>query len=114
MSDKEKREKGVLIHDPTEAEGLRRIETRPFKAVDHLCDDHGLQTKQKVLCRERAVAGARRRNHPCIRSGTGIAYLGAVVWTQFYSKSAYREAWCPIRHSPGQRCAGAFDWPGDQ
>jgi hypothetical protein len=28
----------------------------------------------------------------CIRGETGIAYLGAVVWTQFYSKSAYREA----------------------
>jgi hypothetical protein len=22
------------------------------------------------------------------------------VWTQFYSKSAHREAWCPIRHKP--------------
>ena len=22
-----------------------------------------------------------------------------MVWTQFYSKGAYREAWCPIRRS---------------
>jgi len=33
----------------------------------------------------------------------GYPYSGAVVWTQFYSKSAYREAWCPIRRSPGPR-----------
>ncbi|MGO9417762.1 hypothetical protein [Roseiarcus sp.] len=44
----------------------------------------------------------------CYRGATGIAFRGAVVWTQFYSKSAYREAWCPIRRSPDQRLAGAF------
>jgi hypothetical protein len=59
-----------------------------------------LETKQKVLRRESAVAGASWRNHPCIGSGIGITYSGAVVWTQFYSKRACREAWCPIRHSP--------------
>ena len=47
----------------------------------------------------------------CFRSGTGIAYRRAVVWTQLYSKSAYREAWCPIRRSPDPRLAGAFYWP---
>ena len=47
----------------------------------------------------------------CFRSGTGIAYRRAVVWTQLYSESAYRVAWCPIRRSPDQRLAGAFYCP---
>jgi hypothetical protein len=44
-----------------------------------------------------AHAMPRRPNYiekeaACFRFVTGIAWLGAVVWTQFYSKSAYREA----------------------
>ena len=44
-----------------------------------------------------AHAMPRRPNYiekeaACFRFVTGIAWLGAVGWTQFYSKSAYREA----------------------
>ena len=55
-----------------------------------------------------------KKSSACFRSGRGIACRGAVVWTQFYSKSAYREAWCPIRRSPDQRLAGAFYRPRDR
>ena len=48
-----------------------------------------------------------RKEAACFPRGAGIACLGAVVWTQFYSKSAYREVWYPIRRSPDQRF-----WPG--
>ena len=35
----------------------------------------------------------------------------AAMWTQLYSRCAYREAWCRIRRSPDHSLAGAFLFP---
>ncbi len=66
-----------------------------------------------ALTRSGPLPESAERDARWFRDGTGIAYRGAVVWTQFYSNSAYREAWCPIRRSPDQRLAGAFYRPRD-
>ncbi len=85
------------------------------------CGDRTGQSRPRVaagasagfLGDQRPDVMRRAETHPskeahCFRGERGIAFLRAVVWTQFYSKSAYREAWCPIRRSPDQRLAGAF------
>jgi len=95
----------TLTDCPAVSQFPQRVRFNPER--ERVSFDHVRIMRQRAPGRQGEIrppysTGPATKHANCFRGGTGIAYRGAVVWTQFYSNSAYREAWCPIRRSPDQ------------